>query len=97
MVNILSQLQSTVEMFSEIASVMSLAVFIMLMTSLVKGRFEMYTPHIALIMGALFGILIMVIVGGTHILTILTGLVYGSVFGATAVGIHVTAVGKKEE
>lgn len=97
-------LTNNIEFIITFIAVMSAPAFIMVVTALFK-KAEMYTPFIATIIGAVFGLLgsylAIVSIDGINtlpliIVTVFAGLVQGIVAGASAVGIKVVADGEPE-
>jgi len=81
-------LQIDVTLLSGLLQVMGASVFILLLTSLIKDKIPMYTPHIAIGMGSILGLILMIIVAGFDGISILAGVMLGANFGAAAVGYH---------
>lgn len=102
----ITTITNNIEFIIAFIAVMSVPAFIMVVTSLIKQKTEVYTPFVAVAIGIVFGLmaswLAMSLVTeplgtASTIVLFVAGIVQGAISGAAAVGIKVVADGKAEE
>ncbi len=95
----LETLTKNIETVQAVLSTMAVAPFIMVITSLFKDRLSIYTPYIATAIGIIVGLATSLTFSGVSVISVLVGIIFGTLAGASAVGIKVIADGdtpKKE-
>jgi len=85
-------LTQNIELIQAGLSALSIPAFILVVTSLLK-KVEMYTPYIAVAIGITLGLIVAIQFVGISIMSIISGVIYGTIAGASAVGIKVIADG----
>lgn len=87
-------LANNVELIQSVLSVLSVPAFILVITALIKNKMATYTPYIAVGIGVIVGIIAAITFVGFNLITVIAGIIYGSITGASAVGIKVVADGE---
>lgn len=88
-------LTQNVDQLNAILTVIAVPSFIMVVTSLLKNKLSTYTPYIAVTIGIAIGLTVSLTFFGLDVMTVLIGIIFGSITGASAVGIKVIADGEK--
>lgn len=93
----ITTLQGTLELFFAVFQMVGASVFIYLMVALIKDKLPMYTPHVAIAMGSVLGLIIMIALNGFDLLSIVAGVIHGALLGSAAIGFHVAGNKPKPE
>ncbi len=87
-----------IELVQSVLTTLSIGPFIMVITSLLKDqKYSPYTPYIAVIIGIITGLTASLAFAGFSAISILVGIIFGTLAGAEAVGIKVLADGAKKK